>query len=101
MAVIFFMCHALIVTNEAAIAQLGERLTEVPKVRSSALALKRALVGAAPNFQTALCQSSAELLQELLSRISHGHLHCNVCNALKCSTCAGFGICPYIRFPVF
>ena len=30
--VIFFMCHALIVTNEAAIIQLGERLCEVPKV---------------------------------------------------------------------
>ena len=84
-SVIFFMCHALIVTNEAAIAQLGERLTEIPKVRSSALALCKAPVGAAPNFQRAHCQSSAELLQELLSRSSHGRLHCNVCNALKCS----------------
>ena len=40
--VVFFMRHALIVTNEAAIAQLGKRLTEDPKVRSSALALYRA-----------------------------------------------------------
>ena len=79
------MCHALIVTNEAATAQLGERLTEVPRVRSSALALYRAPVGAAPNFQRAHCQSSAEFLQELLSRSSHGRLHCNECNALKCS----------------
>ena len=68
-SVIFFMCHALIVTNEAAIAQLGVRLTEVPKVRSSVRAC-----GSCSQFPESTLSK-----QELLSRSSHWRLHCNVC----------------------
>ena len=46
---------SLIVTREAAIAQLGECQTEDLKVSSSAPASHRAPVGAAPLFQRAHC----------------------------------------------
>ena len=45
------MCHALIVTNKAAITQLGKRLSEVPKVCSSALAWYRAFVELLPIYK--------------------------------------------------
>ena len=65
--VIFFMCHALIVTNEAAIAQLRERLSEVPKVRSSALALYRALVELLPIFREHIVLAICLVVVSILS----------------------------------
>ena len=91
------MCHALIVTNEAAIAQLGERLSEVPKVRSSALALNRVLVELLPISNGHIVKTLPYSCRSCRRDV---HTDACLCNAIKCSDLRRIGICPCVRFPV-
>ena len=59
----------------------------------TALALYKALVELLPI-------SRGHIVKTLSLSCSHGRLHCNVCNAIKCSDLRRIDICPCVRLPV-